>query len=138
VPVVCFVLSYPIHFSVIGGNLNLVKWLSIEHWCPLRVVGRGRKSDGPLLSSKGRSPLGVALSDQKLDIVHFLVAEMKMSFYEESDLATATTLANFTCMLRMVPNDFFVGKTMETKESSKKASSSSPNISGHSSSSFDF
>lgn len=65
------------------------------------------------MTSKGRSPLALALTDQKLDIVRYLVADKNMSFFEEKGLTTATALANFTSMLRMVPRDIFEGKKME-------------------------
>ena len=121
----CF--SYPIHLAVQSGNLKLVKWLAGDRWCPVRVSiptspkqkrgsGGGKKqaqSYGPLLTSKDRSQLGIALSDQKLDIVHYLVAEKNMSFFEEKDVSSVMALANFNSMLRMVPSDFFDGKKIK-------------------------
>jgi hypothetical protein len=112
---------YPIHVAAVGGNIDIVKWLGGELWCPVREAikskrggkNKEKKADAPLLTSKGRSPLGIALSDQKLDIVHYLIAEKKMSFFEEKDMSNATALANFTTLLRMVPENFFQGKTME-------------------------
>ena len=121
-----FYSSYPVHLAVQSGNLKLVKWLAGDRWCPVRVSmststkqkrGSGGKkqaqSYGPLLTSKDRSPLGIALSDQKLDIVHYLVAEKNMSFFEEKDVSSAMALANFNSMLRMVPSDFFDGKKIK-------------------------
>ena len=98
--------------------MNLVRWLAGDRWCPLRGVAKARRvakksNDGPLLTSKGRSPLGIALEDQKLDIVHYLVAEKRMSLFEEKDVSSAVVMANFTSMLRMTPNGFFDDKVIE-------------------------
>ena len=77
---------------------------------------RGKNKEGPILSSKGRSPLALALMDQKLDIVRYFVADKHMSCFEEKGLTTATALANFTSMLRMVPRDVFEGRKVETTQ----------------------
>jgi hypothetical protein len=91
------------------------------------------------LSSKGRSPLALALMDQKLDIVRYLVADKQMSFFEEKGLTTATALANFTSMLRMLPRDVFEGKKLEVTQvptNNNNASNNSPTFSGSSLASF--
>ena len=94
--------------------MKIVKWLASERYCPVRVVRkRGKQKEGPLLTSRGRSPLGMALADQKLDIVRYLIAEKNMSFFEEKDLPMDAALASFASMLKMVPADFFVGRRME-------------------------
>ena len=106
--------------------MKLVKWLAGDRWCPVRLPSlhatskhkRGKEGKkqikfGPLLTSKDRSPLGIALSDQKLDIVHYLISEKSMSFFEEKDVPSATALASFTSMLRMVPTNFFEGKEIK-------------------------
>jgi hypothetical protein len=116
-----FDLSYPIHLAVMGGNLLLVKWLASHRYCPIRVpiLKRGSKQkEGLLLTSKGRSPLAVALAYQKVDIIHYLITEMNMSFLEEDDLATATNFlaVNFMNTLHMLPQDFFDGKAIETQK----------------------
>lgn len=70
------------------------------------------------MTSKGRSPLAIALAYQKVDIIHYLITEMSMSFLEEDDLAAATNFlaVNFMNTLHMLPDDFFDGKTIETKK----------------------
>ena len=70
------------------------------------------------MTSKGRSPLAVALAYQKVDIIHYLITEMGMSFLEEDDLAAASNFlaVNFMKTLHMLPADFFDGKTIENKK----------------------
>ena len=72
--------------AVLGGNLELLKWLIEEHCCPLRSIrissGRQRDAAGtytPILTSKGRSLLGIALENRNIDIVHYLVVKKRMS-----------------------------------------------------------
>jgi hypothetical protein len=106
-----------------------VKWLCSERFCPLRSTRKkGKTKEGPILSSWGRSPLALALTDQRLDMVRYFVADKNMSCFEEKGLTTATALANFTSMLKMVPPDLLEGKKMEITQvptsSSSLASSS--------------
>jgi hypothetical protein len=79
---------------------------------------QGRKqvlTSVPITTSKGRSPLDIALLHQKTNIVHFLVAEMGQSLFDEENLSTDVALANFTSLLRMIPSDFFFeGRQLQT------------------------
>jgi hypothetical protein len=65
------------------------------------------------MTSKGRSPLEIALLHQKIDIVHYLVAEKRQSFFEEKTLNTNIALANFTSMLNMLPPNYFEGRSFQ-------------------------
>jgi hypothetical protein len=110
--------SYPIHLAALGGNTELIHWLIRDRYCPLRVKRNRKNKEGPILTSKGRSPLSIAMNDQRLDIVRYLVAGNEMSLFEEKELSATTELANsvfanFTAMLKMVPQDYFEGKTIE-------------------------
>ena len=98
--------------------MNIVRWLIQERFCPLKVVGnptRGKKQGpcGPLLTSRGRSPLAIAMLHQKLDLVRFLVVEGGASLFDEKDLNANLALANFTTILKMLPKTFFDGKLVE-------------------------
>jgi hypothetical protein len=104
--------------AVLGGNTDLIQWLIRDRYCALRVKRKRKNKEGPILTSKGRSPLSMALNDQRLDIVHYLVAGNDMSLFEEKELSATTelansTFANFTAMLKMVPEDYFEGRTIE-------------------------
>jgi hypothetical protein len=84
---------FPIHCAVIGGNLDLVKWLVEAHGCPLSVK-RNPKS-GILQSvqtSKGRSLMDLAMSGKpKTDILAYLVSKnLDVSDTFDSNLASKT------------------------------------------------
>ena len=84
---------HPIHMAILGKNLDLVRWLASERHCPLRSPN-GRKA---LLTSKGRSPLRLALKN--LDILRYLVAEMDQSMLEE-DLNYRSIVKHLTFLLK--------------------------------------
>jgi hypothetical protein len=50
---------------------------------------------------------------QKLELVRFLVAEGGASLFEEKDMNKNLALANFTTVLKMLPDNFFDGKLVE-------------------------
>ena len=85
---------YPIHCAVEGGNLSVVRWLMDDHFCPIKVIrtGSGKKpkrggsADLPILTSKGRSVLSIAMSGLHVDILRYLVIECGVSIYESRDL----------------------------------------------------
>jgi len=70
----------PIHMSILGGNLDLVIWLVTEKCCPMR---RRDKAKSLLSTSKGRSPLRLALTKDNPEILRYLVAEQGMSLGDE-------------------------------------------------------
>lgn len=85
-------IMYPVHCAVLGGNLDIVRWLLDEHFCPIKIVkkstGKGRKSAGDtaIVTSKGRSVLNIAMSGLKVDIIRYLVVEKGVPVYETKDL----------------------------------------------------
>lgn len=108
--------SFPIHCAVMGGNLALLKWLIDDRCCPIRYVrssGRlkGKNAPFPLLTSRGRSMLGIALTDKrvattyKVDIIRYLVVQKGMSLFEEKDLSMSTALLALTAVLNRLPTD---------------------------------
>jgi hypothetical protein len=69
-----------------GGSLELLQWLVDTHCCPLRSIrisGKTRQSSGsftPILTSRGRSLLGIAIENEKIeDLVRYLVVDKGMS-----------------------------------------------------------
>jgi len=70
----------PIHMSILGGNLDLVRWLIEARCCPLR---RRDKAKSILSTSKGRSPLRLSLAKDNPEILRYLVAEQGMSLGDE-------------------------------------------------------
>jgi hypothetical protein len=55
----------------------------------------------------------MALMHQKLDIVRYLVADQGVSIFEKESNGSFA-LASFASLLKMLPGDFFEGKTMES------------------------
>ena len=83
--------------AIMGGNLELVRWLANRRRCPLRgsnTAQRKKKSgtEGPLLTSKGMSPLMLAVQHHEVDILRFLVAEKGVSLLEEQRNLDSTSI----------------------------------------------
>jgi hypothetical protein len=87
----------PIHGAVVGGNLEIVRWLMDDHFCSIKVVrtGSGKKpkrggsADQPILTSKGRSVLSIAVGGLHVDILRYLVVDCAVSIYESRDLKSS-------------------------------------------------
>lgn len=101
-------LLYPVHCAVLGGSLSLLKWLVDENSCPiksLRVSG-SRESGGsytPVVTSKGRSLLGIALENRNVDIVRYLVVRKGVSLASEQDITFEMLLRNLDRVLHLLP-----------------------------------
>jgi len=107
-------LFYPVHCAVLGGSLELLKWLIEEHCCPLRSIrvssGRQRDAAGtytPILTSKGRSLLGIALENRNIDIVHYLVVKKRMMITAEKGISNEILTQNLDLVLRVLPDNAF-------------------------------
>lgn len=87
-------VMYPIHAAVDGGNIHIVRWLMEDHFCPIKVIrtGSGKKpkrggsADIPILTSKGRSVLSMAMTGLHVDILRYFVVDCGVSIYESKDL----------------------------------------------------
>ena len=96
------------HSAVEGGNLELLKWLVDVHFCPIRIFRAGNKRnpgktiEDPILTSKGRSVVSIAMEDNKIEILRYLVVEKKMSIYETKDINLA--LGMLDCVLKTPSN----------------------------------
>lgn len=102
-------LFYPVHCAVLGGNLDLLKWLVDEHCCPIksmRVSGKTAHNAGtytPIVTSKGRSLLGIAMETGNLPIMRYLVVEKSISVAGEKDITTTMLTQCFTAALFRLP-----------------------------------
>ena len=76
-------VCYAIHLAILGGNVSLLHWLLTERHCPLRVKSKKKSNPTFVLTSKGRSPLRMALHQKNFDMLQYLVAEQKVSLFEE-------------------------------------------------------
>ena len=103
-------LFYPVHCAVLGGSLALLMWLVDEHCCPLRSIrisGRTRESSGftPILTSRGRSLLGIAMEEQNVDLIRYLVVDKGMPLTGEKELSIQRMIVILDRVLRLVPHD---------------------------------
>lgn len=102
--------SYPVHCAVLGGSLELLQWLVDTHCCPLRSIrisGKTRQSSGsftPILTSRGRSLLGIAMEKEKIDLVRYLVVDKGMPLTGEKDLNMGTLIRILDRLLRTMPS----------------------------------
>jgi hypothetical protein len=102
---------YPVHCAVLGGNLRVLKWLVEENCCPIksvRVSGKTRDIVGKytaVVTSKGRSLLGIALENTNVQIVRYLVVKKGLSLYGESDITSYMLLQNLDSVLRLLPEE---------------------------------
>ena len=107
-------LFYPVHCAVLGGNLHLLKFLVDENCCPIRSIRVGGNSKEsfnkviPIVTSKGRSLLGIAMEGEKLNIVRYLVADKGLSLASEKDLTQELLCRNLEKLLRMTPEDLLL------------------------------
>jgi len=86
---------HPIHCAVEGGNIDILRWLIDDHFCPIKLIrtgaGKNRRggADVPILTSKGRSLLSIAIDRVKVDIMRYLVIECGISIYESTELKSS-------------------------------------------------
>ena len=88
---------YPIHCAVEGGNLDIVRWLMEDHYCPIKVIRtgsakkpkRGGSADQLILTSKNRSVLTIAMTSLNVEVLRYLVVDNGVSIYESKDLLSS-------------------------------------------------
>jgi hypothetical protein len=106
-------MFYPVHCAVLGGNLDLLKFMVDENCCPIksvRVSTSGKDPSNkytPIVTSKGRSLLGIAMEGENLSIVRYLIVEKGLNLFGEKDLTHDLLCRNFEKLLRLVPGDVF-------------------------------
>ena len=85
---------HPVHCAVEGGNLDVIRWLIGDHFCPIKLIRSASNKklkqrsgvDTLIQTSKGRTVLSIALERLKVDIMRYLVVECGVSIYECTDL----------------------------------------------------
>jgi len=91
-------VMYPIHCAVEGGNLSIVRWLMEDHFCPVKVIRagggtkktkKGGNQDYPILTSKNRSVLTIAMDNLHVNVLRYLVVDNGFSIYESKDLKSS-------------------------------------------------
>ncbi|CAJ1966341.1 unnamed protein product [Cylindrotheca closterium] len=108
-------IMHPIHMAIFGGNLQLVQWLVQDRYVPLQrsvpLATQGNSSTSKrfndslvLRTSKGRSPLRLALAQEHTDILQYLVSSQKLNLLEEDLRADyRKVLRHLTGLLDTVP-----------------------------------
>jgi hypothetical protein len=105
-------LIHPVMCAVQGGNLDVVRWLVEDHFCPIKQVqqtGLGRTSkrgdDALITTSKGRTVLSIALEALKIDILRYFIVDCRMSLHGVADLKTVLTALEATLHSLPSPED---------------------------------
>lgn len=102
-------LFYPVHCAVLGGSHELLKWLVDTHCCPIKSVRVSMSSNDsrytPIVTSKGRSLLGIAMEKGNIHIVHYLVVSKGISLVGEKDVTAEMLARNLERVLQMLPLD---------------------------------
>jgi len=85
---------FPIHCAAEGGNLLLLIWLVDGHFCPIKRIhtenrNKSQGSDELITTSKGRTIVEIAMANQRVDILRYLVNEKNVSIYGVKDLQTS-------------------------------------------------
>ena len=116
-------LFYPVHCAVLGGSLPLLKWLVDENCCPiksLRVSGGSGGTYTPIVTSKGRSLLGIAMENKDIQIIRYLVVRKGISLAGEQDITFEMLLRNLDKLLRLIPEDIVLEGYGGTNEESQR------------------
>lgn len=112
----------------------MLKWLVDEHCCPLRSIrisngkvrGASSGSYTPILTSKGRSLLGIALGNRNIGIVRYLVVDKRMQLAAEKSLCVESLTANLDLVLRILPEAAISEQALDSSGVSTRS------LSGHS------
>lgn len=95
--------------AILGGNLALVKWLIFNHYCPLyqqrSSTSKRREKPSLIVTSKGRTPIDVALEQARPDILKFLVCNQGLTLFDSqiSQKESVGSLKHLMCLLEIIP-----------------------------------
>jgi Zinc finger, C3HC4 type (RING finger) len=103
-------IFYPVHAAALGGSLELLRWLVDDHCSPIKSVrlsGLNNTSSDrytPIVTSKGRSLLGIAMANENVHMVRYLIVNKHLSIEAEKDITPAMVLRNFEKVLCLLPD----------------------------------
>lgn len=101
-------LFYPVHCAVLGDSLDLLRFLVDDHCCPIQSArgtsGRSSQPYVPIATSKGRSLLGMALANENLEIVRYLLIEKGVDVATEPGVTMDLLCRNFLKVLHFLPS----------------------------------
>ena len=114
---------------ILGGNVDLARWLCKERFVPVttEVKTRGAAKSVPLGTSKGRTPLKLAIKQKNHDMLKFLVAEMEVSLFDEDIKGDFRyILAHLSNTLHRAPYEADIAKKAKRQVTSSGSQASSP------------
>ena len=102
-------LFYPVHCAVLGGNIRCLKFLVDIHCCPIKSVRVSSNGNSgkftPIVTSKGRSLLGIAMEKENIEMIRYLVLQKGAILSGEMDITPDMLARNLENVLRMIPED---------------------------------
>jgi hypothetical protein len=100
---------YPVHCAVLSGSLRTLKWLTEDQHCPIHSKNKGSSRDldySAVLTSDKRSVLGLAMENQEIAILYFLIIELGINIMEYNNLPAA--LRTVKLLLHHLPENLRV------------------------------
>jgi len=88
-------VMWPVHCAVEGGNIDILRWLVDDHFCPITTVPSGAKKprrgapENLISTSNGRNVLSIAVERLKVDMMQYLVVDRGVSIYESKNLESS-------------------------------------------------
>eukprot|EP00526_Cylindrotheca_closterium_P002662 CAMPEP_0113610874 /NCGR_PEP_ID=MMETSP0017_2-20120614/5256_1 /TAXON_ID=2856 /ORGANISM="Cylindrotheca closterium" /LENGTH=996 /DNA_ID=CAMNT_0000519785 /DNA_START=125 /DNA_END=3115 /DNA_ORIENTATION=+ /assembly_acc=CAM_ASM_000147 len=106
-------IMYPIHMAILGCNVALARWLCKERYVPVttEIKSKGKLKSLPIGTSKGRTPLKLAIKQKDHDMLKFLVAEVDVSLFDEDIKGDYRwILAHLSNTLHRAPYEYEIAK----------------------------
>jgi hypothetical protein len=116
--------------AILGGNINLVRWLLSERYCPLKKEIKNKGKTGKTVSivtSKGRTPLRCAIHQEHYDVLKYLLSKHDISLFDE-DLKSdyKHVLIHLTRSLQIAPFEHCTKRGKEDLEEAKVTLATQP------------
>ena len=125
-------LFYPVHCAALGGSLRLLKWLVDENCCPIKSLrvsgGASAGTYTPIVTSKGRSLLGISMENRNVDLIRYLVVYKGISLAGEKDITFEMLLRNLDKVLRLLPEEGGTAEEGTTEEGMEKYADESAEV----------
>lgn len=123
-----YYFRFPIHGAVSGGNLKLLSWLVDVHHCPLKMTNTGNRHNQAttelIKTSKGRTVIDIAIEEQHVDILQYLVNQKRLKVSEDKG-KNAQALLALEAVLKAMPKSPNCIEQTHWKSPSKKTKTES-------------
>eukprot|EP00523_Entomoneis_sp_CCMP467_P017547 CAMPEP_0168810340 /NCGR_PEP_ID=MMETSP0726-20121227/3551_1 /TAXON_ID=265536 /ORGANISM="Amphiprora sp., Strain CCMP467" /LENGTH=772 /DNA_ID=CAMNT_0008862353 /DNA_START=58 /DNA_END=2373 /DNA_ORIENTATION=+ len=83
---------WPIHCAVEGGNIDILRWLVEDHFCPITTIASAGKKprrgaqESLISTSNDRNVLSIAIERLKIEMMQYLVVDRGVSIFESAQL----------------------------------------------------